>query len=1369
MKTQIIMLSFWKNIFRIPFALIVFFSLYFYVHSVTGLTAAEERQAKLDRASASATAWVTEYSTVAEPGYCPTESEMGALDGAEDKIVCGNAKDGSFKYPEGDYSSNPDGRLITATFPTDSTSRYMAETFSCITCKWNVRLPTIKPACIETLPTNDYEDCTSSSWGACDSTATNKSTEQGKQKCTRSVKTNNGAPICDGSSSIDEYRDCGVCQITNGYQGTSDYKTPTWKRVSDSSVTGECPETGVADTLTATYLRDDTKIKSCGPYKTTIDKTCAPSCALPNVTEDRPNQSNYPIKEGSTDISDYDCTAWSACPESGSSANQKSTCSRIESKYCSGKKTLNENTPDAPSGTPPTNKQVRACIANSVCTPTEIGNGEGTAFPVKKYYSCGLGTYNSSTGAWSGGIGQWDASTCKNVTQESGINIKVVTRKCVKISNQCIGPVSFDQKKDCSICTKPDPESENVQDNSANTSNYICGGWTSCQLTDDLATTDKDESRKQYRNCTKRANAYCAGPGVNATSPLIQERDCQGNVGGVGDYTCPDPTVVQCKNSEDKNQVTVECIKNTLSYRKKGKDKDNFSTDKCRQCVLPVTTTAGPANIGDYSCPVWSDCPESGATADRTRTCKRIISTSASLTAAGTGNCSGKEELSSVDGQKVACIASSQCIPTAASTDGTLSNGKKYYSCDPWNTSECKGSATAADLTVRTCTRTDKGCIGPDTVNKDTAGYEQKKACTACVAPNTLSDSEIPATAGGDYSCKVWSFCPKDEVGVVKKQTRLCKKEKNCYGDGILEDDNQTQSWEERISCSQSCVEPQEQIGSNGIPINNDTDPNDATKDYYCGNWGACNNFYAADPGESTRTCLRRNRNCLGRSEEIIPSGKLVPQITQSVSCPKCTADEWDCDDETTTKAKKCTVRDGSEVQADCRLKNDCKAINPQTSAEVDTPKPVQTYTCPGGTADEGEGFPSAGTNATLHYTGSAWKADTFLYNDGLKIGIGLKNLVSSAPTSILDINGAFTLRGTTLYNPPPTPVLNSGMGIIYFDGKKFKFSENGSAYKEFGSGGSGGGSSQWADLSDTSGITYQGNIGVGTVAPRARLHVEENVNGTAKISVFNPNNGGISALSLSVSSVFEDRGGRFEFRASGNEMRLINDGDPGGIFTFWTRSSSPDATAERMRITDKGFVGIGTTTPSSELDINGILTVEGKTSADKSPAGTGRIYFDTAKKKFQVSENGQPYADLGSGAGDECSGSLFYGFSSTSYVYNASAKIDYVKADALCGVGAHVCSGQEMIKTMRCKATVFDGFKGNSVDEEGWLNTGPPGAPTKANDCSGWTTNSAYVYGAFWKVSEDTTTYSKYGYGLVGACNKSTATDNRPFACCKK
>jgi len=140
-------------------------------------------------------------------------------------------------------------------------------------------------------------------------------------------------------------------------------------------------------------------------------------------------------------------------------------------------------------------------------------------------------------------------------------------------------------------------------------------------------------------------------------------------------------------------------------------------------------------------------------------------------------------------------------------------------------------------------------------------------------------------------------------------------------------------------------------------------------------------------------------------------------------------------------------------------------------------------------------------------------------------------------------------------------------------DGKLFMKKDDGTpAIVEIGAGGS-----QWDDV--TNGVNYAGgNVGIGTTSPDARLHVANDQGGATGRVLIDANVTSGYDTSIDATDV------GLEFTAESNSRG----------FAFNTGASP----TEKVRITTDGKVGIGTTSPSVSLEIDG-------TDAVKVPAGT--------------------------------------------------------------------------------------------------------------------------------------------------------------------
>jgi len=127
-----------------------------------------------------------------------------------------------------------------------------------------------------------------------------------------------------------------------------------------------------------------------------------------------------------------------------------------------------------------------------------------------------------------------------------------------------------------------------------------------------------------------------------------------------------------------------------------------------------------------------------------------------------------------------------------------------------------------------------------------------------------------------------------------------------------------------------------------------------------------------------------------------------------------------------------------------------------------------------------------------------------------------------------------------------------------------------------------------------SNGLLVQGNVGIGTTAPGAKLEVA---------------NGGAMAV-IRLTGYTADNS-QIEFIATGHSnpfaaIRSQNTSRGVGGLGFFANSANSATLSERMRIDKNGNVGIGTTAPATKLEVKGAIT-QSELSADPTDPAEGK------------------------------------------------------------------------------------------------------------------------------------------------------------------
>jgi hypothetical protein len=181
--------------------------------------------------------------------------------------------------------------------------------------------------------------------------------------------------------------------------------------------------------------------------------------------------------------------------------------------------------------------------------------------------------------------------------------------------------------------------------------------------------------------------------------------------------------------------------------------------------------------------------------------------------------------------------------------------------------------------------------------------------------------------------------------------------------------------------------------------------------------------------------------------------------------------------------------------------------------------------------------------------------------------------------------------------------------------------------------------------------MLVQGNVGIGTSAPAVILDVSGQVkmsyNGTRQLSILNPST---STALQNPSEIYFDRSAS----ASTQTAAVGIDGSTSRNFFVWVNGS------DRLNINTAGNVGIGTTSPSYSLQVNGgisatalsntVLANCSMTANTGSIVGVGWTLFDswgcvytgTTTQPFQIKSSALMVGTLVAGGASYTAGSIY-------------------------------------------------------------------------------------------------------------------------------
>jgi len=219
----------------------------------------------------------------------------------------------------------------------------------------------------------------------------------------------------------------------------------------------------------------------------------------------------------------------------------------------------------------------------------------------------------------------------------------------------------------------------------------------------------------------------------------------------------------------------------------------------------------------------------------------------------------------------------------------------------------------------------------------------------------------------------------------------------------------------------------------------------------------------------------------------------------------------------------------------------------------------------------------------TKHWLGYiSFESGNGAYTERMRItNTGNVGIGTTSPSYLLDVNGTGRFSGN-LTGSSFTFGGGTFSSLVTFNGGL-----NSAAYLTVGGVATFNNTATFNSTLTGTSATFSGNVGIGTTSPVSVLHIEQIQNAESLITLRNNRQdlGNVPIFGISAQNSTVDIA-RISFYRGG--------GGSSGYLTFSTKFDNASSLTEKVRIDGAGNVGIGTTSPSTKLNIYSDTTADG-------------------------------------------------------------------------------------------------------------------------------------------------------------------------------